>query len=376
MDVAAILTYRCDSKCSMCYIWQNPTMPAEEVTVETLAKLPNGIDYLNLTGGEPTLRTDLYDIVRVVRPKAMQVEISTNGLHADRLERIVRDFPDVKIRFSLDGLGGTNDSIRGEKNGFSRKLAGMIRLKELGGKDLGFGVTIQDDNASQLAELFELATAHGVELATSTLHNGFQFHKSDNIPYDRLRIARQIEALIERQLNTWDVKTWFRAYLTLGLIRKVLGHPRLLPCTAATDFVFVDPWSDVFACNVRPDLKMGNLARQSWQEVFQGDRAKDIRQEVAGCTQNCWMVGSAKTAMRQRRLPKLPKTEPMLWVLANKLRVLFGRRIPFGKYINYQDVHTDTIPIVRKSFLETNVKRRLQMAADAHYSGRGNYYNR
>ena len=73
-----------------------------------------------------------------------------------------------------------------------------------------------------------------MEFATSTLHNGFQFHKSDNVPYDRLRVARHIEGLITEQLKTWDVKTWFRAYLNLGLIARALGHDRILRCTAAT----------------------------------------------------------------------------------------------------------------------------------------------
>ena len=49
---------------------------------------------------------------------------------------------------------------------------------------------------------------------------------------------------------------------------KVLGHSRMLKCTAGTDFAFIDPWSDVYACNVRPDLKAGNLENQSWNEIW------------------------------------------------------------------------------------------------------------
>jgi MoaA/NifB/PqqE/SkfB family radical SAM enzyme len=49
MDLSVILTYRCDSRCSMCYIWKNPTKPSAEVTLETLEKLPgNRFDYLNV----------------------------------------------------------------------------------------------------------------------------------------------------------------------------------------------------------------------------------------------------------------------------------------------------------------------------------------
>ena len=69
MDISIILTYRCNSRCSMCHIWQHPTLPAEEVTPAILAKLPSGFHYLNLTGGEPTLRADLEQIVDLLHPK-------------------------------------------------------------------------------------------------------------------------------------------------------------------------------------------------------------------------------------------------------------------------------------------------------------------
>lgn len=376
MDVAVILTYRCNSKCSMCYIWQNPTMPNEEVALETLAKIPNGIDYLNLTGGEPTLRKDLMEIVDLLYPKAMQLEISSNGLHPERLEPIIKKYPNVKIRFSLEGFEGTNDRIRGEKDGFKTKTQGLLRLKALGGTDLGFGAVIQDDNVAEIVELFKFAQKQGFEFATSTLHNGFQFHKSDNVPYDRLRVAREIEELITAELQSNSVKNWFRAYLNLGLIAKVLGHERILRCTAATDFVFIDPWSDVFACNVRPDLKLGNLASQSWDDIYNGARAQAVREQVYQCKQNCWMVGSAKTAMRHPRYAKIPKGGPLLWVIKNKIKVTLGGKINFQEYVDYSRVYQDHVKPARITFLDTQYRRQAQHKAAENYSQYGEFFNR
>jgi len=145
-------------------------------------------------------------------------------------------------------------------------------------------------------QLYELTQKMGIELATSTLHNGFQFHKSNNLPYNRVRVAKEIEKLVTAMLETNSVKNWFRAYLNLGLIKKILGFDRLIPCTAASDFVFIDPWSDVYACNVRPDLRLGSLADQGWDEIWSGPAAQDIRAQVVACQQNCWMVGSARAA--------------------------------------------------------------------------------
>src|SRR5205823_673008 len=120
VDLSVITTYRCDSRCSMCHIWKNPTHPDYEVSLETLAKIPEGFDHINITGGEPTLRKDLLDICHLLYPKAHTLEISTNGLHGDVLERIVRAYPDVKIRISVEGFEATNNAIRGEKGGFKK----------------------------------------------------------------------------------------------------------------------------------------------------------------------------------------------------------------------------------------------------------------
>lgn len=369
MDLTVISTFRCNSKCQMCYIWQNPTDPKEEVSLETLAKLPGGFDNLNVSGGEPTLRKDLGEMIEILHPKARIVEISSNGLHPDRLVPIIRKFPNIKVRFSLEGEMSTNDAIRGEKNGYATKVSGLRMLREAGGTDLGFALVIQDENVDQLVAMYHFARSEGVELATSALHNAWQFYKNDNYFYDRTRVAREVEKLIEAMLRSSKPKNWFRAYLNLGLIEKILGHDRLIPCTAGKDFAFIDPWSDVWACNVRSDLPMGNLARQSWDDIMDGDVARASRRKVAACEQNCWMVTTARTAMRSNLIPQAPKAGPLLWVLKNKLKLMLGGKICFDHYVEYADVRPSPL-VHRKSFLDRTVKARLvrgRVTADQHY---------
>ena len=359
MDLTIIPTYRCDSRCQMCYIWKNPTDPREEVTLETLSKLPAGFDNLNVSGGEPTLRKDLVEIIDILHPKARILELSSNGLHPEKFIPIIKKYPDIKVRFSLEGDEATSNSIRGEKNGYETKLAGLKKLREVGGTDLGFALVIQDENVSQLVDMYEMACSMGFEFATSTLHNAWQFYKNDNYFYDRLAVARQVEKLITSMLKTYNLKNWFRAYLNLGLIEKILGHPRLIPCTAGTDFAFIDPWSDVWACNVRSDLPLGNLAKQSWEEIVASKTASESIEKVSNCEQNCWMVTTARTAMRSSLIPQLPKRQPLFWVLGNKLRVVLGAEIPFERYINYSQVEpTEHVP--RISYLTQRPKVKLE----------------
>jgi MoaA/NifB/PqqE/SkfB family radical SAM enzyme len=360
----------------MCHIWKNPTHPEYELSIATLEKLPGGFDFVNITGGEPTLRKDLLDICHVLYPKARTLEISTNGLHVNVLEPIVRAYPDIKIRISVEGFEATNDRIRGEKGGFDKKVDAMNRLIAAGGTDLGFATTFQDENIDQVVDLYRWAQSLKVEFATSALHNAFQFHKNDNFIYDRLRVARKVEALITEMLSSWTVKNWFRAYLNLGLIRKILGQDRLHPCTQGTDSVFVDPWADVYACNVRNDLLMGNLRAESWEEIYDGPVAQGVRSKVAACPQNCWMVSSAKTAIRNKRHARLPKSSVVRWVAWNKLKVTLGLPVAFDRYIDYGDVRNDRDVVHRTSYLTQPEKKVLQPAESRHYTQLDDYFNR
>jgi len=360
----------------MCHIWQHPTLPEEEITLKTLAKLPNGFDFLNLTGGEPTLREDLEEIVELLHPKARQLEISTNGLQGDKLVRIIQKYPNVKIRISLEGIDVRNDSIRGEKMGFDRKIKTMKRLIEAGGKDLGFATTFQDENCDQLLELYHLCESFGGEMATSALHNGFQFHKIDNQPTNRVRIARAVQPLITELLKSSRPKNWFRATLNLGLMKKILGQPRMIPCTAGHDFLFVDPWAQVYACNVRPDLEVGDLATQTWKEIIRGPRLQAARTQVAHCTQNCWMGESAKTAIRNKYFSRLPHWEPLKWVLMNKLRVTLGLPIDFERIVDFSDVADTPVAPPRTSWLGKTCHTTVQKKSEKPYGAYNNVVNK
>ncbi len=146
---------------------------------------PAGIAQLSVTGGEPTLRKDLGEVVDVLCPKARVLEIGTNRMHANRLLPIIEKYPDVKIRISIEGSQGTDDRIRGEKGGHASKLATMTKLIEAGGRNLEFAATFQDENIEEVVDMYRMSRDLNVEFATSALHNGFQLHKNDNYQHDR-----------------------------------------------------------------------------------------------------------------------------------------------------------------------------------------------
>jgi hypothetical protein len=114
---------------------------------------------------------------------------------------------------------------------------------------------------------------------------------------------------------------------------------------------------------------MGNLARQSWEEIKASADAHKAIQKVHACEQNCWMVTTARTAMRSALIPQVPKIGPLMWVLKNKLKVSMGGGIAFDRYIDYSRVEPSPFK-QRTSFLGTKAKAALvrgRTTPDARY---------
>ena len=312
----------------MCYSWKNPSKASEEFSPEILEKIPGGMQRLNITGGEPLLRKDLSEIVRILDKKTNRLEISTNGYLVDRLVEIARRFPETMVRVSVEGLPALNDKLRGLEDGFDRALRAMLRLKSLGLKDIGFAMTVSGENCRDLPEIYALAASMDLELANAVVHNSFYFHKLDNEIANREEVEAAMVDFIERLLTSprknlkKKAKDWFRAYLNLGLLRHVQGRSRPLPCGAGTDTFFVDPWGKILACNgsLRP-MVMGDLNTQSFEEIWHSEQADEVRRQVASCKQDCWMTGTAVPAMRGN------PWKPLSWVLKNKIRLARGKPV-------------------------------------------------
>ncbi len=316
MEACLIVTYRCNAKCYMCNTWQHPSKKENEFKPELVEKLPEGLDFINITGGEPFLRDDLEQIVEKALTKSKRLVISTNGYFTDKITRLAEKFGNrIGIRVSIEGLPAANDELRGIKNGFDHGLRTLTNLVAMGIKDVGFGITVSDRNAKDMIELYRLAETMGIEFATATVHNSYYFHKTDNEVIDQEMIAGEFEKIAGELLRTNKPKNWFRAYFNMGLARKVRGQKRALPCEVGTDMFFVDPSGNVLPCNGSDEpMVMGDLNRQTFDEIWHSEQAKRVRELVKVCPKQCWMIGSVAPAIRKRI------AIPLKWVIKNKLR--------------------------------------------------------
>lgn len=325
MEASIIVTYRCPMHCAMCNIWANPTRREDEFKPELLKKLPE-LRLVNVTGGEPLVREDLNEIIRILFTRTSRVVISTSGWYEDRIFRLAREFPCLGFRVSIEGLSQVNDELRGRPGGFDRGLRVLLGLRRLGVEDIGFGVTVCDRNTADLLWLYELSRNLRLEFATAVLHNSCYFHKEDNKIVRPDDVCASLNELANRQMSEAHPKSWFRALFNLGLANYVRGKRRMLPCEAGTHNFFVDPYGDLLPCNGMESgvwvSSMGNLHdAESFDAIWNSPRARRVRDQVATCSKFCWMVGSASPVMKRYSRQVFP------WVLKNKLKSLGGGRV-------------------------------------------------
>lgn len=310
-------------RCKMCNIWQNPTDPREEITAADLRMLPN-FKFVNITGGEPFIREDLDEIVELMFTKSPRIVISTSGWYDDRVIDLARRFPRIGIRISIEGMQATNDRLRGREGGFEKGVRTLRRLKEMGVKDIGFGITVSNRNSADMLNLYELSKELDMEFATAAFHNSFYFHKYDNVITNKDEVTANFRRLMELQMKEHHPKSWFRAFFNMGLINYVNGGRRLLPCEAGTVNLFVDPWGEVYPCNGMEESKwkqsMGNIrSGMTFEQIWNSPQAEQVRNCVRNCPKNCWMVGTASPVMKKYI------ARPARWVMANKIRSVLGK---------------------------------------------------
>ena len=325
LNGTVIVTYRCNARCNMCNRYKAPSRPDEEISIETIKKLPP-MYFTNITGGEPFIREDIREIVAELRKKSDRIVISTNGFFTDRIIALCKEFPDIGIRISIEGLEQTNNEIRGLPDGFNRGYTTLKKLREMGLKDVGFGMTVQDRNAADLVPLYQLSNELDMEFATASLHNSFYFVEAKNIIKDRPMVGQNFENLINELLNSNSPKKWFRAYFNHGLINYIYGQKRLLPCDMSFDTFFIDPYGDVMPCNGTKDKEvMGNLNTQTWDELWNSEQAEKVRNVVRHCDRDCWMIGSVSPAMHKYIW------QPALWVIHHKF-LRFWKKKKYSMY--------------------------------------------
>ena len=317
-DATVAITYQCNARCTMCNIWQKkspPVMPAEY-----FENLSPDLLHINISGGEPFLHPDLPAIAKIIKRKCPRasIDISSNGIATeliiDTVKKISKIDPKIGVRISLDGLKDTHDRIRGLPGVFDAAMATIAGLRKLKITNLGFGFTIQDENAGELIKVYDLARQMNLQLSLALVQNSeLYFSKTSNKLNLAEKISDSLDQIIKKELSGWKLKNWLRAYFDYGLKHNFLTGLRLLPSGAGYDSMFIDPSGDVYP-SMLIGLKMGNLGQEPLDKIWNSTKAGDIREKMMReSISESWVICTVRQQIRQN------KFKVLWWILKNKL---------------------------------------------------------
>lgn len=169
------LTERCNLKCTHCYQsgGRNEELTAEEINAvvteveETLKAWSEAFDItfspsFNITGGEPILRTDIFEIIEMIGARGFDTYLLSNGTLISKEKAAALAHLGLKgVQVSMEGLEKVHDSIRG-KGSFAAAVEGIANLLNAG-MSVTVNATLSEVNVGDLPGLVDLAKSLGVQ---------------------------------------------------------------------------------------------------------------------------------------------------------------------------------------------------------------------
>jgi len=163
-------TKSCNLKCVHCYIDAQAKKDEGELSTEMARAMIDDLAVLKapvllFSGGEPFMRTDLFELGKYALSKGLRTVISTNGtLITKETAEKVKDAGFSYVGISLDGLEETNDKFRKQKGAFQKTLLGFRNCISSGVR-AGLRFTINKHNFGDIPGIFDLIEKEGIERA-------------------------------------------------------------------------------------------------------------------------------------------------------------------------------------------------------------------
>lgn len=286
------LTYACNLSCVHCLSSSGRRDPRELTTEECKAVIDElermQVFYVNIGGGEPTVRSDFWELLDYATTHHVGVKFSTNGVKITPEKAALlaaNDYVDVQI--SLDGAtADVNDDIRGPRS-YETALTAMRNLRDAGMKNFKLSVVCTRTNIPQLDDFKAIADEYGAQLRLTRLRPS---GRGADV-WDDLHPTR------EQQRELYD---WLLAHgdevLTGDSFFHLSAYGESLPglnlCGAGRVVCLIDPIGDVYACPfaIHDDFLAGNVRMPGgfatvWREseLFQQLREPQTGGACASC---------------------------------------------------------------------------------------------
>lgn len=319
-DLIFAVTYKCDLQCRTCYY--AATMDrnhAPELSIKEIARISASLPpfrSLLLSGGEPTLRSDLPEVCAIFcRQNNLQhIHLPSNCSNPERtagaIRAVVRAVPEVflQVGLPLDGLEATHDNIRGRRGNFKEVLDTAARLAELRSTNPRLRVyVITTVNSANLHEVEDLAEfvktrlpvdGHGPSPMRGTPRDKgvrppttAEWRKvaKSLVPYHRYWIDRSGGSRVSSSIETNRLRYLYRIYAEI-----LDGKKPRCRCQAGNTVGVLEPDGDIRLCELTPAVGNVRLTDYDFRKAWFSDEAQVRRTETTGCacTHACFLAPS------------------------------------------------------------------------------------
>jgi heme b synthase len=295
--VAWELTRACNLACRHCRADAVTDLNPDELSTDEVKNIIDqlaeyGKPILILTGGEPLLRDDVYEIARYGTDKGMRTVLATNGmLLTPQIARQLKEAGIQRISISIDGSDAkTHDDFRCEQGSFDAALTGIQIIKDAG-IDFQINTTVTKRNLDQIPGILELAIrlgAEGLHIFLLVPTGRGKEIEADEIPaeeYERvLNWFYDQNKRVSIQLKATCAPHYFRIMRQrakeegITITRKTHGFEAMTKgCLGGSGFCFISHIGEIYPCGYLPALA-GNIRQQSFKDIWEHSKVfNDIR---------------------------------------------------------------------------------------------------
>lgn len=313
-------TYRCNSRCRHCHIWQIRDHSAEltsqqaERMIRELAAC--GVLQISFTGGETFLRRDIFDMIELAAGLGLSTSVNTNGLLLGSVGARLLESPLRAVYISLDGATPeTHDGIRGLPGAFEKALEAVrfLRQNRRGSRPRIFAnITGTADNCRETADAVRVAIENGADGATLVVAQSQGKFTPDSEAVPTCEHVREIEEQVA------SIKSAYMRFIPhpaeyLDNFKTYVQDPKQLyryKCVAGFGTALIKPDGEVCACPTG-DFPIGNVKDAPFRDIWFSDTADEMRRAIREDRHPiCWTdcvapLSIVATYLKPWRLPRL-----------------------------------------------------------------------
>jgi sulfatase maturation enzyme AslB (radical SAM superfamily) len=281
-------TWVCDAKCEMCNNWKFGNRKEDMTLAQLEPVMANpfwgAVENLNISGGEPTTRLDLPEMVEMFHrhlPRLRKLGINTTGLTPARaipmLTRIVEFCASkdilISIRVSLDGIGDVHDQVRHVKRGFDRASQTIDAMQKLAEKhanfQFGLASTIFATNLEDADNILTWARAKKLDIVFNMLRFTDGMLHNKNLEESVGFKTREEEFMRRFFLDRVQEESVLagQSFLYLHYAEMIgNGYHRTMPCPFQSQGLMLNPNGDLHYCeNSKP---IGNVLTTPADQLY------------------------------------------------------------------------------------------------------------